>query len=70
MTIVESKGFGANAQIRASPLGASSSAVRALEKEDIAGIVDSDPLALGGVARFPCQAWSDVKNRAGTRTRA
>ena len=30
----------------------------------------SNPLALAGFAQFPCRAWSDVKNRAGTRTRA
>ena len=30
----------------------------------------SNPLALGGSAPFPCRARSDVKNRAGTRTRA
>ena len=49
MTIVESKGFGANAQIRAKPLEAgSSSSARMLEREEKEGIVDSDPLSLGG----------------------
>ena len=48
MSIVESKGFGANAQIKAAPLGSGSSSVRTLDAQEKAGIVDSDPLALSG----------------------
>ena len=48
MSIVESKGFGANAQIKAAPLGSGSSSARTLDAQEKAGIVDSDPLALSG----------------------
>ena len=48
MVVVESRGFSTNQSVRASPLGAPASAARALESDEIAGIMEADKLALDG----------------------
>jgi len=48
VVVTESKGFGANVTIRASPIGSPPSAARPLEADEIAGIMEADTLALEG----------------------
>lgn len=47
MTILESRGFGANATIQAAPLD-NPGAARQLSKEECVQILDADPMALRG----------------------
>ena len=47
MTVVDSRGFGENALVRGKPLN-NPAAVRTLDKEELAQIQESDPLAMEG----------------------
>ena len=48
VVITESRGFGANAAVRAAPVDSPPSAARSLEPDEIAGIMEVDGLALEG----------------------
>jgi myosin-5 len=48
LTVVECRGFGDNLSLRATTLGSPESAARTLEKEELAQVQESDPLAIDG----------------------
>ena len=48
VVITESKGFGANASVRAAALGAPKGSARPLAPEELAGLAETDPLSLEG----------------------